>query len=182
MRKTIGFTAGFIAGATVVAFAASLYFQNIPQNVATWALWFCLDVLVFASSVKAGNKEAYLVGCYMVGAGLVTLMVLTNGTWQWSVVETAASVGAGLAIIAWWRAGPKWAVVMGNAAMSIAAIPTVVDAWVSPTPASGWMWTTTAVCSLVAIAAARKWTIEDRLFPVVGFCIDGIVAVLVLRG
>lgn len=182
MKQKLGIAAGLVTSATLIAFAIVLLNNDVPLNLASWIMWTVLNGLLLGSMMQAGNKEAYLAAGYTLGAGSIALMLIAKGAWHWGLVESISTLGSLLAILVWWRVGPRGAVIAATMTAVIAGIPTVYDAWLSPNPASWWLWTVTTVTGAISIATARSWTIEDRFFPVVSTAFQGLMAILVLRG
>jgi len=182
LKKIIGMCAGFVAAATIIAFAITVYRQNIPQNIATWGGWFVLDAVILLSMITAGNTKAYLIGGYTVGAGLVTIIVLTHRMVVWGSVEVTCLIGA--AIAGWFgflSRTPQITTILATITMFLAGFPTIVDAWYTPNPQTWWLWVTCAICSVITVATEEEWTIEHQLFPIASSVFNGLVAILVLR-
>ncbi len=181
MKQKIGFAGGMISAITIVGFAFFLMAHDVHQNTASWILWTILDVLMLVTCIAAGNKRPWLPAGFVLGASLVTIVLLTKGVWHWGTVETISAVGSGVAIICWLSFGPKSAVVACMAAMTIAAIPAMYDAWFQPNPASWWLWGGVAFSSVLSCYGAKKWTIEERLLPCGCFVLNTTMTILVLR-
>ncbi len=181
LKKRVGFVGGVMSAAVIVAFAVYLLAHDVPQNVASWVMWTVLDVLVLAGCIAAGNKRPWLPAGFTLGALLVTIILLGKGTWHWGFVETISGVGTTVAVICWWSLGPKSAIVACLAAMVIAAVPAMYDAWLDPHPASWWLWGGVAFSCALSCYGAKGWTIEDRLIPCGCFVLNTTMTILVLR-
>ena len=144
-------------------------------------MWTVLDNLILVSCFKAGNKRPWLPVGFALGASLVTIILLTKGVWHWSNVETISAIGATIAIVCWWKLGPRSAVVASVLAMTIAGIPAMHDAWILPDPSGWWLWGGVALSSILSFYGAKAWTIEERFLPSVSFIFNIAMTILVLR-
>ena len=181
MKKKLGIAGAVISFCAIIAFAIELTIKDIPQNTVTWILWTLLDGILLVASLKAGNKRPWLPAGFTASAFLVTAVLLWKGVWQWGMVETVSVVGVGLSLLLWKKLGPKWAIIMGVAAMNIAGWPAIYDAYINPNPLSWWMWFSVGIAAILTSIAAEKWSIEDRLFPVEAIFFNMIMFSLVIQ-
>ncbi|MFO0718847.1 MAG: hypothetical protein U0522_02380 [Candidatus Paceibacterota bacterium] len=181
LKKRIGLIGGLISTIVIVAFAVYLMVHDLPQNTASWIMWTVLDALILVGCVAAGNKRPWLPAGFTLGALLVTIILLGKGTWHWGLVEMISAIGMAVAVICWWRSGPKLAIVACMTAMTIAAFPAMYDAWLKPNSESWWLWAGVAFSCVLSCYGAKKWTIEERLIPCGCFVLNTTMTVLVLR-
>jgi len=179
--RQLDFFAAMAACVLVIAFALTLMYQDVPMNIATWGLWTILNGVNAIAMFRGGNKRPWLAGGYTLGALLVTLMVLRNGTWSWGTIETIALIGSLAALYISFKMNERLAIIVAISAMLIAAIPTVRDGWVEPVLASWWLWGGCAFSNLLSTIAAKGWTVKDRLYPVTGTAFNSMMFLLVLR-
>ncbi len=177
MRKIVEVLTAVVAFAVTVAFGLTQVSCGI---LATWVMWTLLDGVIFIGMVRAGNKDAFLIAGYALGAAIVSITLLSKGVWHWGTTEAICAASCGFAIVAYWRSGPKEAVMFAVAGMLFAGWPTLFDAWLTPPIASWWYWTTVTICSAVTIATAKSWAIENRLFPLASTIFNGLIAGRVL--
>lgn len=181
MKEKIGFTGGVIAVIIIVAFSVYLSINDIHQNVMTWILWAFLDALITVSSIASGNKRPWLPAGYTVGSILVIIIILSRGEWHFGLIEAIATAGVFLAILIWKISGPKLAVIASTLAMTVAGIPAMYDAFLSPDPGSWWLWGGIALSCILSCYGAKGWTIEDRFFPCSSLIFNLSMLILVLR-
>lgn len=181
MKQKISFAGGICSATIIVAFGIYLMTHDIPQNVCSWIMWAVLDSIILVSCFKAGNKRPWLPAGFVLGASIVAIILLTRGVWGWGVVETISAIGATIAIVCWWKLGPKSAIVASVLAMTIAGIPAMHDAWVLPDPSSWWLWGGVAFSALLSCYGAKKWTVEECFLPSASFAFNIAMTILVLR-
>ncbi|HEY4518000.1 MAG TPA: hypothetical protein VJG48_00055 [Candidatus Paceibacterota bacterium] len=181
-RKSLATVGGVLASLTILGFGLSLFSSNVEQNVVTWIMWAILDVLVLSSSLAAGSKGSWLLPAgYTAGATLTALVLVRKGVWAWGDVESLCAIGVAVSVLIWRAVGPKWAIVALTVAMTIAGIPEAYHEYVSPQPASWWLWAIVAFsCALTALST-KEWTIKERFFPIASLIWNGMMTILVLR-
>ena len=181
MKQKIGFAGGLISAMVTVAFAVYLAMHDIRQNVVSWMMWTVLDCIILTNCLTAGNRRPWLPAGFVLSAFLVTIILLMKGVWRWDTIETISAIGIAVSLVCWWKLGAKPAIVASTIATVIAGIPAMHDAWVLPEPSSWWLWSGIAFGCVLSIYGAKKWSIEDRLFPCSTFVFGVIMTILVLR-
>ena len=181
MKQKIGFIGGLISASVIVAFAVYLVTHNIPQNVVSWIMWAVLDSIILIGCFAAGNKQPWIPAGFVLGACLVTIILLMKGVWRWDTIETISAIGIAIALVCWWKLGAKFAIVASTIATVIAGIPAMHDAWLQPNHASWWLWSGITFGCTFSLYGVKKWSIEDHLFPCSTFVFGVIMTILVLR-
>jgi len=169
LKEKANIAGGFFSICFTVAFALYLTNNNVSQNIASWTMWAFLDAFVLVACFVAGNKRPWLHLGYTLGAFIVVCILFSKSGWKWGTVESVSAVGALLALLTWWKLGPKYAVVAIVVAITISSIPAVCDAWCQNNSAGWWFWGGTACCCVLSTYGAKAWTVEDRLFPASSF-------------
>ncbi len=181
MKQKIGFIGSLISASVIVAFAIHLARHDIPQNVVSWMMWTVLDCIILINCFVAGNKRPWLPAGFVLGAFLVTIILIMKGSWRWDTIETISAIGIVIALACWWKLGPRSAIIASTLATVIAGIPAMHDAWVLPEPTSWWLWSGIAFGSALSCWGAKKWSVEDRLFPSTCFVFGIIMTIFVSR-
>jgi len=186
MKDKLQKIGGLISAVTLIAFALFLMANDVKLNIATWALWTILDVIILKVSLDANKKIGssdwpWLPTGWAVGAFIVTIILLTRGQWTWTGTETLTTV-ATLVATGMWRAtkNSKLGIIAFTMAMTVAGIPSVILAWSHPDPMSWWLWAGVSVSCLFTLAGTKEWSIEERFLPVASFIFNGFMTVLVL--
>lgn len=117
---------------------------------------------------------------YVIGGAAGTAALLFRGQWHWGKTETVCAVGAAVSMMVWKKLGPKKGLVVSAIAITMAGIPALSEAWQTHNRESWWLWTIIAFCCLLTTIGAERWTLQDRLFPIVSMIFNGTMAVLVL--
>lgn len=179
--SVVGLMSGIAPVIALIVFGIVLLKTGKSQNVATWLMWFILDVAITVNMFSAGNKEAWLPLGFAVGAFFVTAVLISKGNWKWGFVEITCAVASTAAMILWHFSSPNAAVVISCVAMWIASIPIIRDTWKMPDRSLWWFWGTAAVCGLITIVVAKSWSIEERFFPASVCTFNSLMTILVLR-
>ncbi len=183
LRKTIGLLAGI---GVALDYATLAYTGNMAAfNPATFLMWTLLDAVIFISMIRAGNREAYLIGSYCIGAALIAGLSFCEGQWHWGLVESLCAVGVVLTLMLLIRAGhqkagARVALVASVLCMVIACIPTICQYYLVPASDGWWFWAVAAVCSAITALTTRPRTIERILFPIASFLVSGAITGIVL--
>ncbi|MDO8729549.1 MAG: hypothetical protein Q7K26_06775 [bacterium] len=171
---------GVIIMVTLTAFGLKLFQSPIPQNLTTWVMWAILNALLLRASISAGNKQSWMLSAgATLGVVFITLILLSNGEWHWGMVETISVIGATVTTVIWKSLGPKRGVIAIVVAMNVAGLPNMYDTYLAPNPEGWWLWAGLALACLLAGIGAEKWTVQDRLFPVVNFFFNLTMLILV---
>jgi hypothetical protein len=132
-------------------------------SLTTFGLWAALAWITGFTMLKQGANPAIPM-VYGTGSTLTALVLLFKGKYQWTMMDTAIAILVLVCIILWKTRGPKWALILSVVASVVAGIPFVVMTWNNPTvspiiPNSGFL-----LANLFSFAAAKAWTLEDRLY------------------
>lgn len=178
----LAFLSGILIMVTLTAFGLKLFQSPIPQNLTTWVAWAILNALLLWASRLAGNRQSWMLSAgATLGVIFVTLVLLSKGQWQWGLVETLCTIGAVVGTAIWIWLGPKRGVIAIVVAMNVAGLPNMYDTYLAPNPESWWLWAGLTLACLLAALGAEKWTVQDRLFPVVNFVFNLAMLILVFR-
>ncbi len=160
-----GLAIGVVSTLALVALGLTFYRSKENYNPVTWAMWLVLNLVIVGGSVAAGNHDAWLSFGMVVGTFFVAAILVMKGRWKWGTTESICAVGIVVAMIAWYLASPKGAVVLAALALWIASVPLMIDTWHKPNRGILWFWIVMCLVSIGAVAAADSWTVEDRFFP-----------------
>jgi hypothetical protein len=177
----------------VMAHVAMLYLTvvvivtGLPLNPATWALWFTIDLLVIHAQREA-KRDFGLMLAFTVWTGVILSVSLYNlatgrSEFRWGIPEWVASMAV-ICALGYWRRHRKnetVGVVSTTLALVIAAIPTWVDAAVSPEKVDTLFWCMSASACILGYIGNPK-TLIDRFLPGMGTLSNGMIIVLALLG
>ncbi|MFZ2187419.1 MAG: hypothetical protein WAV46_02210 [Candidatus Moraniibacteriota bacterium] len=160
-------------------FAWTVYQNNIPQNIATWLMFFLLDFLGLVLVFRAGNKKPYVqLGWAVASVCILTAIALGESPWHWGWMETASLILCGIAIVFWLALNAKVAIWPYLIAMYISAIPLMVDYWKEPQIQTLWLWSSTVVICLMAIYGAERRDFANTVIPWAALILNAIIAIL----
>lgn len=135
-------------------------------SFSTFALWSALAWITSYTMVKQG-ADALVPMIYGCGATTTTLVLIWKGRFGWTQFDTVIALLVLLCIILLLTSGPRWALIMSVTAGAIAGLPFVLMTWQAPAQSpvisnSGFL-----AANVLALIAAKAWTMEDRLYAVV---------------
>jgi hypothetical protein len=168
---------------------AILVTNKLPINLASFGLWFILDVAIVAAMLVArkevGGPLPWLMIAFTVGTGCIVLisgvnMLRGESALRWGVVENWTIVAVIAAMIIWRLTSAKWGVVMSSNAMLIATIPTWADAWNMPASQDLIFWILSCTgCALTIFGSPKNFF--ARYMPVVGTLSNAAIIIMALR-
>lgn len=171
MKKLLNFLSVF-AGASAYAYMVIMTSRGTGEGLSltTFALWSALAWITCFTMWKQGANPA-VPAVYGIGATSTTIVLLIKGRYGWTSFDTIIAILTVLCVVLWLTSGPRWALVLSVAAAVIAGVPFIVMTWNSPAnspiiPNSGFL-----IANTLSFAAAKAWTVEDRLYPGVNFVV-----------
>ncbi len=165
------------AGLSVVAYVlivAAMLRSGESMNIATWVIWAVLDGVAFASAFASGERVPWMIGVFTLGAGIIAILSIKNGKWQWGWLEwvctTAALLSFGL-----WSLGPVWSLVASSLAMFVGGLPQVVDAYKSPWQQSKLNWGLFLASNGISLFGANLSLMGEWFYPTVGVIFNTLI-------
>ena len=167
MKKVL-FGLSVLVGATTYTYMVCITALGTGEglSLSTFALWAILGWITSFTMLKQGANPAVPL-IYTIGATSTAILLLVKGKYGWSQFDFIIAGLTALCVILWLRAGARKALILSVVAAGIAGIPFVVMTWKDPASSpvlgnAGFLLT-----NLLSLAAAKAWTLEDRLFSAV---------------
>ena len=171
---------GTIAVLIYVPLSIRVFAGKVKQNFATWLLWAILDGIA-AATIALQDGNFVLPAVYALGSAGVTLSILRSKNFQWTWFETMVVCLVVVCLIVWGVSGARVATVASTLAVSIAAVPLMIEAWKEPWDQPFFTYSGFLVVSILAVIAGKSWTIEERLYPTACIVINIAVLACVAR-
>ncbi len=139
--------------------------NEIEQNLLTWVLWFALDVIIVASIFfQKGNF--LLPATYTIGSLITTILIIkSQNKMSWTWFESFVSALVLISMIIWYFSGDKAATVTATAAMLVAGIPQLVDAYKNPHSMPLLVYGAYIIANSFSLAGATDWSVKESLYP-----------------
>lgn len=112
--------------------ADQVWSGKIVQNIASRILWAVLDGMVAICIFAKGGINWKMPAVFSLGCIMLAVFIAKRSVWKWTTFHTKIAIGTGLCAIIWMLAGPVVATVAISAAVFLAGIPQVVDAYRMP--------------------------------------------------
>ncbi len=138
---------------------------EVKQSLLTWVLWAILDALV-ALTIIVQNGNFLLPTIYIVGSAVTAFLIYKSGTrasWTW--FESFIVFLVFVTMVVWRMSTDKAATIASTAAVVIAGIPQLIDAWKKPNEMPMAVFSSYFVANMLSAAGGKDWSIEERLYP-----------------
>jgi hypothetical protein len=110
----------FVANYLYISYG--IVFKKGDHNVITWVLWAVFDIIALYGTIK--NKEDFtLTLTFVLGTGLVTLVLLFKGVVRWTWVETLTIILVGICIFLTQVAAPNIIINATAIGLTVAGFP-----------------------------------------------------------
>lgn len=137
------------------------------QNLLTWALWMALDVVLVASIASQGGTGWLLPLVYAFGnAATISIIWRIGDRGQWTWFEGMVTLLTLASMVVWYFAGDAMATVASTAAVMIAGVPQLQDAWKRPHEMPVRVYLGYLVGSALCVAGGADWSIKERFHSV----------------
>ncbi len=159
-----------------------LLVAKAPVNLATWVLWFILDLALLLSLIKAKQPYEIMVA-YTIGTAIISGIAMYNfitglTPFAWGGAETVTIVAVVVALIVWKFTSHNVGVIMMTLAMIVAGIPTWINAYHDPAGQSVLFWSASATaCTLTYFGSPKG----RRFMPGGGALSNALIVLLALR-
>src|SRR3989344_91915 len=185
-RKALKLIGDFAGPMALAAFGVALWHYQASENIFSFAAWGVLDFLtgVAMLSTVEGRKNALLPIAYGIICAFVVAMIWRNGKWDWTYIETICLVGTIAGIMCWRMFGATYGIVAFGAALAIASVPILLDAYRNPQTWEWWLWIGSGVSASTGLWLARPLTfknVEAWVFVAISEVVTAIMLVLILR-
>jgi hypothetical protein len=168
------FAAIFSAIAYIPYVIAILKTRNRPEseqvrpNRASWAIWWLIDVTVFASSIAAGvYQTAWVFLSFTVGSTAVVALSIKLGEGGWTSFDRFCLFTGLSGLVLWWITNtPQTALFMAAFSATIGTIPTVLKGWKRPKGEDLLTWVLFFIGGLLNVLAIAQWDLTNALPPV----------------
>jgi len=150
------------------------------QNLTTWGLWAVLDGIVTASIIAQGGSWG-IPATYATGSMVIALAIARFGKARWTWFETMIASMVVICMIIWSLSGARNATIASTAAVVIAGVPQLFEAWEKPEDSPFSVYLLFALANILATAGAKSWSIEERFYPGVCFILCASYLVVMSR-
>ena len=182
IKKNLGILS-VVVGASAYLYLVTMTSRGSGEGLSltTFLLWSMLAWITTITTVKAGANPA--VPCiYAMGSSATALILLYKGKIGWSSFDSIIAVLVVMCVILWLSKGARWALVLSVIAAVIAAVPFIIVTWKTPSSSpiianSGFFF-----ANILSFAAAKAWTLEDRLYPGANIIVCGLLVLPCLIG
>ncbi len=142
--------------------------SKTKQSFASWMLWAAIDTISAAAIIcRDGNFELPVI--YSIGSTAIAVALLIKKECGWRKFDSYVTVLVITCIIVWLGVGSTAAIIASSAAMVIAGLPMLRDAYESPFDMPVTVYTLATVGNLCGAIAGKDWSIEERLYPLLAF-------------
>jgi hypothetical protein len=178
--STIGLIAGIISFLGFFPYISDAIKGRIKPNKATWLILAAVNILIAASYKSAGATDTFWVAlANAVGMVLIAGISLGYGQKDWTGLDKACLLGAGLGLGAWILTGnPVYAYVIATLGDGSGMLPTVVKAYKDPDSERSLTWPVWVWAYALALLAISGWTIVIALYPAYLFSVCLIMSAL----
>jgi hypothetical protein len=168
MKKNLSI-ASVVVGVLAYLFIITTTIRGTGEglSISTFALWSAIGwITVFTIFQQNANASVPLI--YSLGATAVTFVLIHKGQYgKWSTFDSVIAVLVVACLVLWLVNGARVALIMSVVAGSTASLPYLIMTWQFPDqspflPNIGFF-----LANALALAGAKAWTIEDRLYPFV---------------
>lgn len=187
-RSVFGLLAGALWLFGYIPFTTAVYGFDLWQgpitptqpSIATWVIFFLLDLIVLAGMYQKRTVNWQIIVATIGALWLATLSFF-YGVSTWTTIDLVCLLGAVCGIGLWsWYKEANWGIVIGQTAMVIGVIPTVISAWGNPTRENLLAWSIGTLSCFFQLAATRSFTVAALTQPIGFFIIEASVMVVLL--
>lgn len=168
LRRTLKTTLGLVSVAAAAAGYTVIILMTIAGtgeglSFATFLLWSALAWINMISTKKQNGSWGVPL-MYSIGATTTTIVLIFKGRYGWTLFDTVVTILVIVCVILWLAKGDRWAIVSSTTASFIAALPFLYMTWKNPSMSPITPNTLFLSANLLGFIAARKWTLQDRLY------------------
>lgn len=175
IKKNLGILS-VVVGASAYLYMIAITCKGTGEGLSltTFLLWSMLAWITGFTSIKQGANPA-VPFIYAVGATATTIVLLYKGRAGWSQFDSLIATLVILCVVLWLSKGAKWALILSVMAGMIASVPFILVTWQTPASSpiianSGFFF-----ANILSFAAAKAWTLEDRLYPGANIIVCGLL-------
>lgn len=178
-REIAVILSGIVSFTASTCFALTVFLQDIPQNIATWAMVLILDFIGLILVISDGNKKPYLqIGWTISAFCIVSAIIFNDSPWHWGIIESASSILCAISIVIWIKTTAHKALWAYMVASYTSCYPLIKDYWYSSQPETIWIWLCTIAACLLAIYGAPKRDFANVFIPWNAIIINGTLTML----
>lgn len=156
---------------------------DTAPNRVTWILWGAAPLLAFIIEVQEG---AGLASVMTLVIGVIPIAVLLASTrnpksmWNLGPFDITCGAISIFGLVVWLASSqPTVGLVAQVVADSVAALPTLRKAWMSPASESAAVFYAGAANGGITLLTLDQWTTAGALFPLAIFLVDIVIGVVV---
>lgn len=176
-----GLAAGLLSLIAYLPYARDTIRGDAKPNRATWIIWSVAGWLLFASyEAAAGGAARWVPLADALGPALIAALAMRNGRREWSRLDVACLLVAGVSAAAWGITGSAVVALDINLFLAcLAAIPTFRSAYRQPASEPVLVWRLFLASNLLNLLAIDKWTWSSAAYPVYTVITAGLVNILI---
>lgn len=117
---SIGMVGFFIINYLYISYG--ILFKKGDHNVVTWTLWTLFDVIALYGTIK-NQENPVLTTTFVIGSGLVTVVLFFKGIVRWTWVETLTTILVAICVVLTQTASPSVIINATAIGLTIAGFP-----------------------------------------------------------
>lgn len=158
---------------------------RVKPNPVTWLFWGIAPLVAFAAQAQHGLEPASWVTLVLgIGPLLIFGAAITKNKrqrWKISIFDVLCGASAAIGIILWQATNdPAMALTFGIIADILGGIPTVYKAFVRPDSERAFPYFLSLCSMVVTVLTVQQLNYLTLGFPVYIFCINALIATLVV--
>lgn len=155
----------FIIG--FIPYIVSILRGETKPAKASWIIWATLDSITLAGMLTKHSLNGQILGA-VIGAWIVVILALRNGTSGWTRLDKFCLAGALLGIILWQVFdNAVFGIMTSLSVVLLGSFPTFASAWRNPAQENRTAWTLFWLSCVAAVIAIPAWTLADAAQPIV---------------
>ena len=160
-----------------------LYGETKPHRT-TRFIYLIIGILTTLSLLASHNRVAvWISGVSTLQAIILFYLGLKHGVGGWSKTDIACLVVASIGIVAWQTTkNPILALYLGIMADFIGSVPTIIKSYRLPRTENWSFYGIDALAGMFNLLALTNWNLQDFAYPAYLVFINGLIALLILRG
>lgn len=164
----LNLASGLIAAVSGLAFAAQVHFEKLKINVVAWGMILIIDLVGLVLTYAAGNDRPYLQWGWTIPVAIIVVIGLRRGAWEWTQVETDATICCILSVLWWLMSESMWSLLGYVIACFASCAPQVKIYWddIFEARKAAWVWLVNSLAIILTLSAIPNFELQYSLIPV----------------